>query len=110
MFGAHAQPILAKDFRDFCHRARPFESEIANNDERFVDQDPGSLPRPEVPRCARRSLWFGSIRRTEFHYSGVRHIPQSSTPPAYKTFNHDVDLVVAEKIEGQPFASGNNSA
>ena len=43
MFGAHAQPILAKDFRDFCHRARPFESEIANNDERFVDQDPGSL-------------------------------------------------------------------
>src|SRR5437870_3396894 len=25
MFGAHAQPILAKDVRDFCHRARvPF--------------------------------------------------------------------------------------
>src|SRR6266446_4994653 len=32
------------------------------------------LPRPEVPHCARRSLWFGSIRRTEWHYSFIRRI------------------------------------
>src|SRR5438874_2334119 len=32
------------------------------------------LPRPEVPHCARRSLWFGSIRRTEWQYTFIRRI------------------------------------
>src|SRR5467141_4444799 len=44
-------------------------------------------------------LWFGSIRRTECHYSFVRRIPQSSTLPTYKTFNHHFDLALQKKME-----------
>src|SRR5207244_1540966 len=36
--------------------------------------DPRPLPRPAILRCARRSFWFGSIRRTECHYSFIGRI------------------------------------
>src|SRR5262249_32300851 len=57
--------------------------------------DPSPL-RPAIPRCARRSLWFGSIRRTELI------IPSSVVFAMFdatrlKMFNREVHHVVAQK-------------
>ena len=43
MLRTHAQSVFADHFGDFCHRAGCFETEIADDDERFVHQNARTL-------------------------------------------------------------------
>src|SRR6476620_4705932 len=46
MFRAHAQSVFANYLGDFCYRAGGLESQIADNDERFVDQNARAFFQP----------------------------------------------------------------
>ena len=94
--------LLVGNFRPQIEQSRrtgsPGGSEAMtrSNASRRLSASRVSRPRPQVPRCARRSLWFGSIRRTEYHYNFIRRIRniftretlRSSTRASHKMFNH----------------------
>src|SRR5437764_15487389 len=46
VFRAHAQSVFANYLGDFCYRASGLESQIADNDESFVDQNPRTFFQP----------------------------------------------------------------
>src|SRR5207302_10208279 len=65
------------------------------------------LPRPEVPHCARRSLWFGSIRRTDRHYSLITRIRNLSLTNLFGVHSENLsefDAIVIQNVQPSPAA------
>ena len=65
------------------------------------------LLRPEVPHCARRSLWFGSIRRTDRHYSLITRIRNLSLANLFGVHSGNLwefDAIIIQNVQPSPAA------
>ena len=59
---------------------------------------------PQVPHCARRSLWFGSIRRTEWHYSFITGIRNTSRNFIHSRNLSEFDASIIQNVQPSPTA------